>query len=117
MDKNAKTAYTPGPWRLVPGKLQKDGTLGVPSVYQMGRDLTAVGWEIATMGGYLHEPGGHERMMADAHLISAAPELLEALKGMLQACVFVGDGAEAVVMAAKCAVARAEGRRSLQSYR
>jgi hypothetical protein len=69
------------------------------------------------MGGYLHEPGGYEQMMADAHLISAAPELLEALKGMLQACTFCGDGAESAVMAAKAAIARAEGRRSLESYR
>jgi hypothetical protein len=83
----------------------------------MGRDLTAVGWEIARMGGYSHEPGGYERMMADANLISAAPELLEALKAMLQACAFFGDSAEAVVMAAKAAIARAEGRRSLESYR
>jgi hypothetical protein len=57
------TQHTPGPWRYLPG----DGLAWRPSVQR------------ATEGGFVVQGSSREREEADARLIAAAPDLLEAL--------------------------------------
>jgi hypothetical protein len=58
------TKHTPGPWRYLPG----DGLEWRTSVQR------------GTEGGFVVRGTSREREEADARLIAAAPELLEALK-------------------------------------
>lgn len=63
---NAK--HTPGPWRIAP-----------PGVYTSGVNIDAfAGGYVALIGGGVSDP-----VMADARLIAAAPDLLEALETLL----------------------------------
>lgn len=99
-----KTKYTPGPWAV-------SGREVLMSVRNAGGATRMDGWKGSAFN--IATPEEHQ---ANACLIAAAPELLEALKNMLAAygggtklcghpfeCVCVGD-------LAKAAIAKAEGK-------
>jgi hypothetical protein len=107
--------HTPGPWEVDSGGIQEfhvgsDG-VGVPVVpiYKQDGYLShPVAWVHPYL--YLGDP------TADAHLIAAAPELLAALKALLEndaVNVWVGGNPNvinAVVEQGLAAIAKAEGR-------
>ena len=69
-----RTKHTPGPWKV--GAMQTDGNCRVSH------------WPILTQSDMLiawGNPGPEESEAANAHRIAAAPELLAALKELLQA--------------------------------
>ncbi len=84
------TLHTPGPWRDVDGRIFSDGYLisGAP---------------IATV----HKRKASGQYEANARLIAAAPELLEALRGLVS--IYSTDSTEAEVIDARAAIAKAEG--------
>jgi len=84
-----QSRHTPGPWQVCP-----IGTPGGP-VYK----VAGSGWLIGTVG---FEP--------NAQLIAAAPDLLAALKGMINEIDLGCRMRSAPVQAALEAIARAEGR-------
>lgn len=94
--------HTPGPWRYIPGML---GAKFPPAV-QRGSE-----------GGFLVEGVTREQEDADARLISAAPDLLEALEAFLRAPSVgsSGPGSATIVVqdfnlrAARAAIAKATG--------
>lgn len=104
--------HTPGPWKA--------------EFWDYGDELWFGGsgagmWSIgpAYLGGDGPEKEGLERMEADARLIAAAPDLLAALKTFVAEYVELvesGDAGfwdaeeEAKVIAARAAIAKAEGR-------
>ena len=84
------TQHTPGPWRLawVPE--------GVKPIVQRGKE----GWfEVCGMSA--------ERERADAHLIVAAPDLLEALQYMLAVCPAINHQGEEAHQQASAAITKA----------
>jgi hypothetical protein len=101
------TKHTPGPWatgntdQLLFGRKQGNGTEPIGFVY--GPSFP----ERSEVG---------QRALADARLIAAAPELLEALQGMCIALENIGgehvtgrEGSEERLEAAYAAIARATG--------
>jgi hypothetical protein len=66
-------SYTPGPWTVE----IEDGESRTISIPEIGRCLHDSEWA---------EPEEWERDLANARLIAAAPELLEAVKAMQLAC-------------------------------
>lgn len=99
-----KTQHTPGPWFA-------DGHYicsAEPDIY--ARQIAVTCDDGIT---------GNSERIANARLIAAAPELLEALNGLFEQCSMIhkqwGDGdntraADAAIAAGRAAIARAEGR-------
>lgn len=91
--------HTPGPWAVKFSKYESDVLLvqaGMPS----NRVLARFGGEDEPLD---------EAAMADAALIAAAPDLLNALRGLMAWCA--GDVLDLPeVNAARAAIAKAEGR-------
>jgi hypothetical protein len=87
--------HTPGPWELIAPHQTSGWGLCVGS----GEQITA------RIPAY----AGRE---ADARLIAAAPDLLEALKAMLEVCYDLerDDATVTAVSAARAAIASAEGQ-------
>lgn len=88
--------HTPGPWRY----METNGMRDKPAV-QRGSE-----------GGFLVYGSSAEREEADARLISAAPDMYEALKDMIAAQMYVDDS-DPVIEAtkrARAAIAKAEGQ-------
>lgn len=95
-------AHTPGPWRWVPGKGHREGSIE-PKICDFG-DSTQY-----------YSTAGMPPSEADACLIAAAPDMLEALKDAVD--LFEGANVYAdfltsiqVIMKARAAIAKAEGR-------
>ena len=93
------TNHTPGPWEVRPSSNPKNGTLW--------RDVVSTGCEYSP--SYVGEA-----LEADARLIAAAPELLEALDELLaeldsreppQGCIYRDTGGMEL---ARSAIAKAE---------
>lgn len=88
--------HTPGPWML-----GADGaTILAPE--------TALGLHVA----YLCDAHGNQltqRAGANGHLIAAAPELLAALKLLLEETEYFSPPHDPATLAAKAAIAKAEG--------
>lgn len=90
--------HTPGPWALMPGNpLQVTDMLGHPDPL------------------YLAEINGNNKAQAaaDARLIAAAPDLLEALQHLLTDAIALDlrDSAfSGVLIEARAAIAKAEGK-------
>ena len=82
--------HTPGPWRYLPG----DGLAWRPSVQR------------ATEGGFVVQGSSREREEADAKLIAAAPDLLEALQHLM---VAHGEQLDYAFQQAQEAIAKATG--------
>ena len=80
MNDTKKTAHTPGPWWVTPAQ---HGTVYVEARAQESRMLQ----EVAAIGP---KEGGSEQRDADARLIAAAPELLDAAKRSAAALLSAG---------------------------
>jgi hypothetical protein len=81
-DTTATTTHTPGPWVLDRGA---DGDMLVTSLHESPDDDVC-----HVYGG---NAGDDDRALADARLIAAAPELLEALREALAEMEYAyGDG-------------------------
>lgn len=101
------TKHTPGPWELT--FLSKAGKQN-PTVYQIDGDLEKGGLSVCRVfiGGA--EANGYSSE-ANAHLIAAAPELLEALKGAVRAIEYLSGTTKHSILykAAQQAINKAEG--------
>lgn len=89
------SAHTKGPWHT-------DG-----QIVEVGN-----GWRIATMHGDLPR-----NMEANAHIIAAAPEMLEALEEIQRAMENMVDDADVVALfgeikASRAAIAKAKGEKA-----
>jgi hypothetical protein len=86
-----ETKFTPGPWAIREASF--DGEYEVYPI-RPGEDLEGFGeWAaVATVS----EGGDDEPAKANAHLIAAAPEMLEALRAVEDSGVLIGRGNEAV---------------------
>ncbi len=93
MATNQNTAkHTPGPWVVAPSSNPRNGS----------------GWrDIHSVGGDFSPSYVGEALERDANLIAAAPDLLAAIKAMLDADMTTESGIEATKMA-RAAVAKAE---------
>lgn len=89
--------HTPGPWRI--------GTPGPNGCYTVG---TERGLMTAMVAHSINEPDQKEQAIADAALISAAPELLEALEYVMDRLVDKHETDEAAVQA-RAAIVKARG--------
>jgi hypothetical protein len=88
--------HTPGPWAISPEKCHYGD---IATVYN-----TTEGWVSIHAPSWVNI-GDQKVAMANARLISAAPDLLEALKGVLR----VADRATVEFDAASAAIAKATG--------
>jgi len=95
--------HTPGPWTLVDGGRHWNNP--IIDNYRIHTVPTDKGFDITT-GNYGELLVEHIYEEADARLIAAAPELLEALKGVIR----VADRATVEFDAARAAIAKAEGQ-------
>ena len=97
--------HTPGPWSQVP---QSDGSTLIARRYETGNQMKPMGLRI--VGFTMARKDSLQEDEANARLIAAAPELLEALKDMLDghedACTGYGEGA---ADKARAAIAKATG--------
>lgn len=93
--------HTPGPWRLC-------GAFGMQGLVEP----SAGGNPVASVTGYYHHAGQTE---ANARLIAAAPDLLEALQRLIphavhmESCSHDDDGVRRDIERARAAIAKAEG--------
>jgi len=87
-----ESKHTPGPWMAA------------------SRPSSIVGWPVVAPGdggrSVCNITTGHDQSEANAHLISAAPDLLAALK----AVIAIADRATVEFDRARAAIAKAEGR-------
>jgi hypothetical protein len=99
-----ETKHTPGPWQ-VSGVRQRGGDW-------YGHPVGPDGFNIALVAYSDRKPGEHVTSLADARLIAAAPDLLEALQTITD-CAEAGSlgvGMDLWVKHARAAIAKAEGR-------
>lgn len=91
------TKHTQGPWRVAPANLYPSGGINVDSAVEKK-------YVCLVAGNWDDEVG-----QADARLIAAAPDMLEALKNLL--AVHQGEGGTKyhAVDIANAAIAKAEG--------
>lgn len=89
------TQHTPGPWRIGTAPPNGEQTIG---------NLSGMMVAVATSGGTMRAP----ETLANAHLIAAAPELLAALQGLLQA--LPSATTHPAIKAARAAIAKATGQ-------
>lgn len=71
----SETKHTPGPWRVVLNKKMPPGNCGIAGIYNEGSCLTVVKWPRVKF-----DVSPAHRGEANAHLIAAAPDMLEALE-------------------------------------
>jgi len=92
-------SYTPGPWKAF------DNAGPKMQSYSQSSGVVNPG-STQIICGCFKDIGGVEVASANARLIAAAPELLEALEGVLQ----VADRATVEFDAARAAIAKARGQ-------
>lgn len=96
------SGHTPGPWRFAH---DNDSAPGIAHIYagaETGNDVLEA-TNVATLYG--QGVDSKSATMADARLIAAAPELLEALERLVVACEPMGWGCNE----ARAAIAKATG--------
>lgn len=108
--------HTPGPWKATPDKPNAHRYQIVANAHDnILAEVLAYGVGMVDEG----ETAPWHNARDNANLIAAAPELLEALKGIFEQCALVhkrwGDGnnlreATAAIDTARAAIAKAEGR-------
>lgn len=99
--------YTPGPWRLDEiGNVESEAVHNIAVVFSAAGQVNWGGSDFDTLA----------HCEANARLIAAAPELLEALKGLVVALENIGgehvtgrEGSEKRIDAAYAAIEKAEG--------
>lgn len=101
----ADPKYTPGPWRVHGEIVDADGAVCGYRV-EDSRGLNVGSVEIFELG----DKHAEAEAFADVHLFAAAPELLDALKRMLDRYDPDLDEHNDTVADARDAVAKAEGR-------
>lgn len=93
------TQHTPGPWAVVPARTGENDSIYFEVHDGFGRTATVYG-DIATDG----------EEAANARLIAAAPELLEALRELADHCrAFYMAERESILLNARAAIAKATG--------
>ena len=99
--------HTPGPWVV-----ESDSGIHPPGKRRRPVTILMVVAERGGMPGLIVNQGPVEpRDYANAHLIAAAPDLLEALKALVAACDDIDEGYPAnAIAAAEAAIAKAEGK-------
>lgn len=91
--------HTPGPWIAAPlGVLSRDHTVSAYGGPLLGRVRIA---DVFV--------GENLDVCANARLIAAAPDLLEAVSDMLRYCICPTEQAQAVFGKARTAIAKAKG--------
>lgn len=111
-------SHTPGPWQIAPHSDAAE-VLEIVSEYRESRGMKSAHW-IAECDLQETKDGhdiDYETNAANAHLIAAAPELLDALKAALEWLpdprphrLTDPDGLEAVIRQCEAAIKKAEGR-------
>lgn len=91
----ATPKHTPGPWRYTG---------------EWGEIKGANDYHTICKVGYSGSLGSHAAYEANARLIAAAPETLEALKALLGRCRIMGCGEGIEALEAARVIAKAEGR-------
>lgn len=101
---NAKTQHTPGPWEVWHRRPRHEFSGGLPEITGKGGTpvIADIRWNI------VNERDGE----ANAALIAAAPELLEALTGLLDACPASCEDSRLITAQrqAEATIAKAEGK-------
>lgn len=111
-----KTKHTPGPWVAEdPGYNTKSSLAGNPILIQGPVDKESFGEELASLRLWSDHNEQNEQQRANARLIAAAPELLEAAKlalAALQREIDITDNEfhPATMRILKAAIAKAEGK-------
>lgn len=120
-------SHTPGPWVAIPSKVRFSDRIGNQSrplfddgLWHILPESNLEQLPICTVDrGDDHHAPTRQKAECYARLIAAAPELLEALKGILARyvqlagsgdCGFWNPEDEDWVKASRCAIAKAEGR-------
>lgn len=97
-----KAAHTPGPWYATGGNVLRD---------VRGRAMTVAECHVER-----DDKNRMEELAANANLIAAAPELLDALRGLIETCEHfwspVTPSQEAALDKARAAIVRAKGGQS-----
>lgn len=102
-------SFTPGPWIVL------GNSVGGPAIYTADKSNAIA--DVRTCGG-VHVGGPqHPETQANARLIAAAPDLLEALESYVTTMAIAGGGDKALFMAAireadnkaRAAIAKATG--------
>ena len=115
MSKN-EAKHTPGPWKIERGGGHgRPGIRGSDSIHVNGRKRNSLGISSASYSDLICDipfnlelPG----VRANAHLIAAAPEMLEALKELAQWDTernYHGEPHKKIVTLARTVIAKAEG--------
>lgn len=92
-------SFTPGPWF----------TTGAMTKYVEAKIGGGLVQEIAAVGPTAADSGYGDQQEANARLIAAAPELLQALEAMVFAAVVHGYEADSMVQVARSVIAKARG--------
>ncbi len=118
MKTQKKPTHTPGPWTVhLPSDVQK--VYPMFAVHASSQDLhSTLAQGIFTLAEVKVAIGGEPVREANARLIAAAPDLLEAVKDALHYMVAVlsdveaneGDVEDVVIKSLRAAIAKAEGR-------
>ena len=96
--------HTPGPWTALD---TTKSTFGMGSVVAaLGQTTGGVHWCVAAVGEYVRD----EELEANAYLIEAAPDLLEAAKGLTDGPL-TPETRDAAMLRLIAAIDKAEGKR------
>jgi hypothetical protein len=103
-------SHTPAPWVLTIRQGGEDATITVAELFPQGKYRGG----IARLQSAEHIDGiGREELIANAHLLAAAPDMLEALKALLNGVTqhgMMADHGPALREQARVAIAKAEGQ-------
>lgn len=120
LDEPAPCEHTPGPWKI--GSIVPNSELKPADRRNYAGDMAYIWTDRPYPGGVCVAKVKEELMgelKPNAHLIAAAPDLLEALTGLFEHCAMIhkqwGDGdntreADAAIKTARAAIAKAEGK-------
>lgn len=100
-------SHTPGPWRL---KLQRYGGYRVFKLFIDNPDGSYQ--ELGDFRGVHRVSDPDEETIANARLIAAAPDLLEALAAIVNSTDYGADDDRPLMQAARAAIAKAERAQS-----
>lgn len=113
METKTEVKYVPGPWRV--SGCRRSTSQGTDDYFVEHGDTETYSPTIAE----IKSDGGRLPVEANARLISAAPELYEAMQGLFKHCAMIhkhwGDEcnarqADAAIARAQAVLAKAEGR-------
>lgn len=100
------SAHTPGPWAVLSTFIGSDATACLVGKVSDETGMDALSDEYAVCV----VPLANDESRPNARLIAAAPDLLAALRGLLEKTVSYQDASgQAAVMAARSAIAKATG--------